>query len=102
MIIIPGIKYLETRASLIQKIRENNISFLEKEAIKGKEYRCVVCEKKIEGRTYRLPYSEVIDGKVNNFDFGMHPSCYEEVKKPQQFKPFSINEYFSRNKNNTN
>ena len=68
MAIIPGIKYFETKASLIEKIRDNDISVLEQEA---EDHACYFCTKRIQGKMMVLSENEIINRREPSF----FPGC---------------------------
>jgi hypothetical protein len=94
MTIIPGIKYLETRAMLIERIRDENISVLEQEA---ENHACYFCTKRIRGKMMVLSDSETINRRVHETKYYIDINCYEEAKQPPDFRNYEITTPLSMN-----
>ncbi|HJX05726.1 MAG TPA: hypothetical protein VJ461_03380 [Candidatus Nanoarchaeia archaeon] len=94
MAVIPGIKYLETRAMLIESIRDESTSVLEQEA---EDHACYFCNKRIHGKMMILSEKEIIGKRESETNYFIHPDCYEEAKQPPELVKYKIRNPFSPN-----
>ena len=97
MAVIPGIKYLETRAMLIESIRDESTSVLEQEA---ENQACYFCYERLKGKMMVICETLTINNRLqetHEIKYFVSINCYEEAKQSPELikqrirKPFSIN-----------